>query len=423
MPLTRNARALKYLLHLIFFLSGIATVLIGQVLPIFSTQFRLNDLEVSFFFPAQFLGSLIGTFLSSRFGRRDNYMTAVVLGCGALAGGVLMMNGNSFAVCLIGFLINGMGVGLTLPSINMLILELAAERSGAALSLLNFCWGVGAIVCKPFVDIFRTADSIGWTTWILAAPLVAAGALLLLTMSRKRKTTPVPGETTIETEVEPQPIWRMPISWAIAFFNFIHVGFESGMGGWLTTYTDRLAGGPYVNWLSPTLLYFLLFVTGRGVAPLLFRYLNENKMLFLGLAVVFTGIVVTISAGTVLVLSVGAAISGFGTSWIFPTNISRFSNTFGPSATRRATPLFVCGTLGAAAVTWLIGYLSNRTGDLRSGMYVLVISIVLLILLQTVLALKKKDPHRPSVIQIEQTESCAAPDELFISLKITFSAR
>jgi fucose permease len=183
-------------------------------------------------------------------------------------------------------------------------------------------------------------------------------------------------------------IWRMPIAWAIAFFNFIHVGFESGMGGWLTTYTGRVEGEPVIHWLSPTLLYFLFFVLGRGVAPLLFRFFNENQMLFLGLAFMLGGITLTLIAGTVVALGVGAAVAGFGTSWIFPTNISRFSKTFGPAANRRATPLFAAGTLGAAAVTWLIGFLSDKTGDLRSGMFVLGFSVVILILLQIALAIR-----------------------------------
>ena len=88
-------------------------------------------------------------------------------------------------------------------------------------------------------------------------------------------------------------------------------------------------------------------------------------------------------------LSLGASIAGFGTSWIFPTNVSRFSKTFGHAATRRATPLFMCGTVGAAFVTWVIGFLSNQTGNLRSGMFVLGVSIILLIILQIGLSLRK----------------------------------
>ncbi len=386
MPQTKRTAVLKALLHIIFFLSGIAAVLIGQVLPILATQFTLTDLQLSYFFPSQFAGSLLGSLATSRFAKRNSYMSATVLGAIAMAVGVLLLNADSFEVCLVGFFVNGIGIGLTLPAINMMIIEVNPERTGPALSILNLCWGIGAIICKPFVDLFSTVDDVSLTTIFLALPLLGASLMLKLAVGGPVVSTSGQGDTD---PIDDEPIWRMPMAWAIAFFNFIHVGFESGMGGWLTTYTGRVEGEPLFPWLSPTLLYFLFFVIGRAVAPVLFRFFNENKMLFLGLGIMMAGISLTLWAGTVIALSLGAAVCGFGTSWIFPTNVSRFSKTFGPSANRRAVPLFMAGTLGAAAVTWLIGYLSERTGDLRSGMFVLGISVVLLFFLQIALSIRK----------------------------------
>ncbi|HEX3102228.1 MAG TPA: MFS transporter [Pyrinomonadaceae bacterium] len=385
MPVTHSHRLVKVTLHIIFFLSGITTVLIGQVLPIFARHFSLNDLQVSYFFPAQFAGSLAGTYLTSLFGRKNDFLTASILGGVLMAGGVLLMNVEIFSVCLVGFLINGLGVGMTLPSINILILELNTDRPGPALSILNFCWGLGAIVSKPFVDLFSTVDSIGVTTFVLAIPLLAGSFLLFVAAGKKVDPSALSSHTD---ESEVIPIWTTPIAWMIALFNFVHVGFESGIGGWLTTYAGRLDGQPILHWISPTLLYFSFFVIGRGVAPVLFRFLNENKMLVLGLLIVFAGMIVTLSAGSVVALSLGATIAGFGTSWIFPTNVARFSRTFGPTATRRATPLFICGTLGAASSTWLIGFISDKTGNLHSGMVVLIIAVLLLIFLQIGLGLR-----------------------------------
>lgn len=391
-----RVKFLNVILHWIFFLSGIAAVLIGQVLPILARHFGLTDLQVGYFFPAQFAGSLFGTFVTSRLARRDNFMAATVYGAIAMAAGVLLLNVDSFQVCLLGFFVNGVGIGLTLPAINMMIIEVDPLRTGPALSILNLCWGVGAIICKPFVDLIAAPDDIGLTTYILAVPLLAAA--LLLRLSVTRPAIHASDWRADETDDEVR-IWRTPVAWAIAVFNFIHVGFESGMGGWLTTYTGRVEGEPLIHWLSPTLLYFVLFVLGRGVAPFLFRYFSENKMLFLGLAIMAFGIGLTLMAGTVVALGVGASIAGFGTSWIFPTNVSRFSKILGPRATRRATPLFAAGTLGAAAVTWLIGYLSDKTGDLRSGMFVLGFSVLVLILLQTVIAVRRK--AKPLAAELE----------------------
>lgn len=373
------------LLHIVFFLSGIATVLIGQILPILSAHFALNDLQAGYFFPVQFAGSLIGTLLTNWFGRRNKFILATLVGCLAMAAGILVMNSDVFAVCLFGFALNGLGIGLTLPSVNMLILELNPEKSASALSLLNFCWGVGAIVCKPFVDLTTSGSNILPMTLILAVPLLA-GAVFIALLPKELNYAKEPDED------EPQsgllPIWTLPLAWMIALFNFIHVGFESGMGGWLTTYADRLHGEPVVHLLSPTFLFFLFFVAGRGVAPVILRFLREEQVLLLDLAIMLAGMLLIVSADSLLWLGVGAAVAGFGTSSVFPTNLSRFTRTFGPTARRRATPFFICGTLGATSITWLIGYLSERSGTLKAGMFAMLACVSVLIILQLTLMMR-----------------------------------
>ena len=379
-----STRVVYGLLHFVFFLSGIATVLIGQVLPVLSNKFGLSDLQSGYFFPAQFAGSLTGTLLTNWFGRKGKLVLASTIGSGLMAAGTLMLNLGSYDLVLAAFLVNGLGIGLTLPAINVLILERDPENSAAALTFLNFFWGVGAIICKPFVDLTVRDTSIWLTTGILAAPLAASAVLLALAPSNReaRVERPAEGEESLA------PIWSTPMAWAIALFNFIHVGFESGFGGWLTTYTNRLEGSASLHLLSPTFLFFLFFVIGRGIAPIFFRFLDENRILLASLVTILVGLGVALSANGIVQLGLGASLCGIGTSSIFPTNVSRFSKIFGSDAMRRATPLFIAGTSGATVVTWLIGFLSDRTGSLHSGMLVLVVSIALLVVLQILLAAK-----------------------------------
>jgi FHS family glucose/mannose:H+ symporter-like MFS transporter len=377
------------ILHLAFLFSGMATVLIGQVLPILARNFSLNDLQLGYLFPAQFAGSVTGTLINSLFARRGQYSVAITIGCILIALGILLIGGGSFEICLAGFLINGLGIGMTLPSINLLILEMNPLRAASALSILNFCWGVGAIFCKPFVDLVSGGTHIRPVTIFLSSVMLLFGFATFFTVSRRPIEKP---EAAVSADTPSQRIWTSPIAWTIALFNFIHVGFESGMGGWLATYTDRLANRAVLDVLSPTLLYFSFFVIGRGIAPLYFKYLTENRVLFICLSVLLLGVLITIAASNVVLLSIGASIAGLGTSSIFPTNVSRFVNIFGPEANRRATPLFLSGTAGAAIVTWLIGLFSERAGNLRSGMVVLAVSIVLLIVIQLLLYRKMAKP-------------------------------
>ena len=374
-------RTLTVILHAVFFFSGIATVLIGQVLPILSARFELDDLQSGYFFPAQFAGSISGTLVTNWLGRQGRLIPASAVGGLLMASGIAMLNLGSYELVLSAFLINGLGIGLTLPAINVLILERSPLKSASALNFLNFFWGLGAVVSKPLTDLTAQGTSLVTTTLCLTAPLlILSVAIFLLPAAREAKVKPKK-----ERSEKLTPIWTSPLAWAIALFAFIHVGFESGIGGWLTTYTERIEGARTLHLITPTFLFFLFFIIGRATAPAFFRYLEENMVIFISLLVILAGLSFILTASGSIQLGFGGALCGLGTSSIFPTNVSRFSKAFGPDSMRRATPLFLSGTLGATAVTWLIGFLSQRLGDLRSGMYLLALSVVLLILLQSAL--------------------------------------
>lgn len=381
-----TVRNLQILLHLGFFISGITTILIGQILPILASRFELNDLQVSYFFPAQFAGSITGAFLFNWFGKQNKFLSASLIGCFLMGVGILMLNLSSFELCLLGFFCNGIGVGMTLPSINMLTLELNPHRATSAVNILNFVWGLGAIICSQFYSLFKSIGYFPISAVLAGALFLISFSLLFIPKGIEQKPTATDGNSDDFST----PIWTNPIAWLIAGFNFIHVGFETGMGGWLPTYTERLEGQGYIWWLAPIFLFWLFFVGGRGVAPIFLRFLNENQLLFMGLLIILLGMGILLFAKDVLTLGIGAGIAGFGTSSIFPTNLSRFTKTFGPSASRRAMPFFICGTLGATFTTQIIGWTSNHFNSLHSGMFILLGSGVVLIILQIILQFRNK---------------------------------
>jgi fucose permease len=265
----------------------------------------------------------------------------------------------------------------------MLVVVLNPERQASALSILNFFWGIGAIISQPFVSFFGTANSIFVPTAILSALFfLTLIALYLIRVDTGKTETKNETETNSDTK-----IWTHPLAWLIAAFNFIHVGFETGAGGWLTTYSERFPEGAD-SVFSAAPAFFLFFVIGRGAAPLFLRFMTVNKFLFSSLIILLIGTIVISTAQSFVVLVAGACISGFGTSAIFPTNMARFTNFFGESATRKAMPLFLSGSLGGAITFWLIGSISEKAESLQSGIFILLASCVILMILQIIIVTK-----------------------------------
>ncbi len=372
---------LTFIIHFAFLICGIVTVLIGQILPVLSKRLQLDDAQAGGLFIAQFSGSICGTLIFGYTAKRFGFIKTTIFGFVLITFGCLLLNSESWIFCILGLFINGIGIGSSLPSVNMLVVVLNPERQASALSVLNFFWGIGAIISQPFVAFFGTATSI-------FIPTVMLSILFFLTMLALSAFRVKTGETNAENKTEEVfdvKIWTHPLAWLIAAFNFIHVGFESGAGGWLTTYSERFPEGAN-SLLSATPAFFLFFVIGRGIAPLFLRFLSENKFLFLSLTVLLTGTVIISTAETFTTLVIGASIAGFGTSAIFPTNMARFTKIFGENATRKAMPLFLSGTLGGAFATWLIGFVSERYENLQSGIFVLLASGLILIILQIIIA-------------------------------------
>ena len=381
--LPNSKRKLLISLHIGFLLIGIVTVLLGQILPILSNRLALTDSQSGYFFIAQFTGSLSGVFFYNQGIKKIGFLRTLLIGFFLMSAGIFGLNAGTFVLCVPMVFLYGIGIGLTIPTINMLVVELNPKRSVSSLNLINFCWGVGAILSKPFVDFVGSPESFLLPTIILSVCLLIIG--FVISVSKSNETFEKP-----EMEIEfSTPIWKTPTAWLIAIFNFIHIGIESSVGGWITTYQDRMADGSPLLWLSAAFVFFLFLVIGRGFIPLIVRFLSENTLLIFNLLLMTTGVILILLAKNFWILLLGAGILGFGTSSVFPTNMARFTKIFGAESTRRATPLFVLGGLGGAFMTWIVGFLSTTFKDLRTGFLAILTGCLILIILQIIISRKQ----------------------------------
>lgn len=373
-------KRLLFLLYAGFLLIGIITVLLGQILPVLSKRLSLNDREAGYLFVAQFVGSLFGAFFYNRIIKKFGYARLLAGGFCLMAGGCAALNSSSWALSLTAIFLYGSGIGATIPAVNLLIVELNREKSSSALSIINFFWGFGAILCKPFVDSVGSPDSILLPTVFLGLAFLLLGSAFAISdfegnFKRDEKIS-----------LASTPIWTTRTAWLIAIFNFLHIGVESSVGGWITTYESRVLQNDARSWLSAAVVYFSFLVFGRAVAPLFFRFLSDNAVLLCSLIVMTAGIILILWTQNLSFLMFGAAILGFGTSAVFPTNMSRFTKIFGSQATGNAAPLFILGSLGGAFTTWLVGFTSTAFDGLHTGFLVVLFSCILLIVLQIILA-------------------------------------
>ena len=382
---------LKYYTLAAFFVIGIVTLLLGQVLPLLSARLDLSDAKAGTLFLAQFSGSILGTFTSTRIARRYGFTLTVLIGLFLIIFGLPGINSDEFAYCWAAIFVYGSGLGVTIPSINMLTIETTEHgRRSSAVNLINFSWGVGAICSQPFVAILsRGADNLAVVTIVL---IVALLILAFLFFSAARSVA-----RKAESDSEQAPslprIWRRPASWLFVAFGFFVVSVEGGLGGWLTTYSEVLKSRDIYT-INLTVIYFAFFVLGRGIASIISRHLSENHLILFCSFTLLAGVVVLVSSESLAIL--GAAIAGLVSSALFPTHMVRFAHVFGQSAMLQAAPVFIAGTCGAAAVSTLVGLVSSAFGGLRYGIFVVLVSAVSIVILHFVIVAVFKGEPRPA---------------------------
>ncbi len=84
---TEGHRNLLVLLFAGFVLSGVATTIVGPMLPIFIRRWSLDDGQAGLFSTIQFLAALGGTLASSAIAAWRGYRPALVLGYAFMGGG------------------------------------------------------------------------------------------------------------------------------------------------------------------------------------------------------------------------------------------------------------------------------------------------------------------------------------------------
>src|SRR2546430_15812438 len=85
---TQGHRNLLILLFAGFVLSGIATTIVGPMLPIFIRRWSLDDGQAGLFSSVQFLAALGGTLASSAIAGWWGYRPALVMGYALMGGGL-----------------------------------------------------------------------------------------------------------------------------------------------------------------------------------------------------------------------------------------------------------------------------------------------------------------------------------------------
>ncbi len=350
-----------------FIPTGLITVLLGPLLPTLAARWSLNDTHGGYLFTAQFLGSLLGTVSSGPIVSRIRFRPTMVAGIAMMGIGTATLLTGAYAWGIASVFCYGVGIGLTVPSTNLLVARTAREDSSSSLNLLNFFWSAGAVACPFLLAAFQPRGHLSSFLWSVAGffSLLVIGLLLVPV------DMPDVGHHSASLQKETFHYALLsPVALILGALFFVYVGTESAFGAWLASYAKRITTSQSHAWMTVPSYFYGALLVGRLAAPLTLRRLSGVTQARWAAMLAVAAAATLLNSHSVSGAIMSSLLVGLGLSSLYPIAIGMLSSSFGAAAPQIASVLFALSTLGGAVMPWLVGYASTELGSLRAALLV-----------------------------------------------------
>jgi FHS family glucose/mannose:H+ symporter-like MFS transporter len=341
------------LMHYGLMLAGLGTALLGPILPLLAREWGLRDADSGLLMMAKFCGAFLGGVSVSRHLRRSLLVGLVAGACGF--GGFAVAPG--MAVGCVGLFVGGFGLGQMLTSVNILAGRRFTAHRGSGLAMLNFSFSLGAML---------SALLAAWLLPRFALREVLVGFTGLFVAGAVWMGVEMPGaqaEVAVVEEDEGSAGLERRVYLYFAGLLVLYGGLEVCLSGWLTTFALRYGDRTLAVSEYTTLLLWMALTFGRVGSSLLMLRVGERTVQRIGLGLAAVFIVALGLSRTAVGIGVFAVLLGLSLAPFFPATWSLLMGER-PRARQAGIVLAVSG-LGAAALPWLMGVVSTRTGSLQ----------------------------------------------------------
>lgn len=354
-----------------FFVAGIATVMLGPLLPALINRWHIQDAQAGTLFTTTFAGQLCGAWFATR-----NLRASMLYGACISAAGCAFMGWADFNIAHVALFCVGLGLGAGLTAGNVISGIAIPSARTRLIALLNMTWGLGAISCSLLVRACG-ASRVRLFFCVLASCL-ALSAVFAIILPRDKKVAPAArGDEDAKIKM---PLWPL-LLFSAAMLLF--VGVENALGGWLPSYGVRTSSALLAS--SIALYFWVAEMSGRLLLAVLIDLFGEASLYrgSVALLIVAEGVLIItkhLSTGGVIALTL---FCGLALAPIYPLILSFFLARTGNHP--RLGRVFAAASVGGATLPWLTGVISTKFHGLRAGLAVPAVGTVLLLLLAGVI--------------------------------------
>ena len=345
------------LMHFGLLVAGLGTALLGPILPVLARQWAMSDSQSGLLMMAKFCGAFLGGVSVSRRPRRS--LLAGLMAGAAGFGGFAVAPGMGLGC--VALFVGGFGLGQIITSVNILAGRRFTAHRGSALAMLNFSFSLGAMLSALLSAWVLPRFALRGLLECFASAFLLGGIGLFLQMQGDRSSSEESPEAEAETRSQIGLSRRVFLYFAALLI--LYGGLETCLSGWLTTFALRYGDKTLAVSEYTTLLLWMSLTVGRAGASALMLRVGEKTVQRWGLALAATFTAALAMAHSAVTIAVFAGLLGLSLAPFFPATWALLMAQ-GPTARQAGIVLAVSG-LGAAALPWMMGVVSTRTGSLQ----------------------------------------------------------
>jgi FHS family glucose/mannose:H+ symporter-like MFS transporter len=329
-----------------FVMIGALQALYGPAIPALRHKFGLSPAAAGTALSAHFAGALLGVLVAAFVRRRIADRAILGWSCLLMAAGAIGFGAaGKWPLALAGVFVLGLGFGGIDYGLNVMVASGFGRRGPAMLNILNAHFGLGAIAGPALLGALGTNRYPG--VFLACAVICLLVIPPLLAVRDSPTAGPIAGSRTAVRGVMA----------AFVALYIVHVGIETGVGGWETTHLEALghsagaaAGATAGFWLAMTIGRFL-------VAPVSLRW-RAQTIVLAGCA----GMTVCLLLAAVPPLAPYAYLGvGLAIAPIFPTGLAWLHERI-PGSPGADVWVIAASMIGGVACPPLLGGAFELTG-------------------------------------------------------------
>ena len=389
LPGYRRAAVLE--LYFVYFVLGVAVILIGSILPQLREANALSYGQSGNLLSVQSVGFLLVGLVTGaavlKLGIHKAYVGTVAF---LPVGMFMLVKGGSFLFLDLAMFLVGISKGAITDYNNRVISDYAEGEAGPINSLHIF-FAIGACLA-PFFALFLTGLSAekGWLYAMIASAVlsllaVIAGIFIKMDMTSDGADAEAPAAVDASLDFFRDPLFL----WTL-LMGICDQALESSLMGWMTTYyLETGIVSEQVSQLTTSLLWFA-FLIGRIICMVIAMKWRPERMLLImgsGTAVFMILLIVSTNAPLLFISTIGL---GLCLSGVYGTAVSNASGVFARYSSAMGLYVTIAG-IGGAAAPAAIGWLSDLF-SVRIGFCVLAVMAAILTLAVVMnMTLKRKE--------------------------------